>query len=61
MIVNGISLIFGGIFGFILGIALVKEHYGNECHRLQENIIRLEYDVQIAKYKRDNGGLEKND
>ena len=49
MIVDSISLIIGGIIGFILGIALVKEHYNNECHRLQENIIRLEYDAQIAK------------
>lgn len=49
MIVDIISLIIGGISGFILGIALVKEHYGNECHRLQENIIRLQYDAQIAK------------
>ena len=50
MIVDGISLILGGIFGFILGIALVKEHYSKRCHRLEENIIRLEYDAQIAKY-----------
>lgn len=50
LIVDGISLVLGGVFGFILGIALVKEHYGNECHRLQENIIRLEYDAQISKY-----------
>lgn len=49
MIVDSISLIIGGISGFILGIALVKEHYNNECHRLQENIIRLQYDAQIAK------------
>ena len=52
MIVDGISLIMGGIFGFILGIALVKDKYRKECHRLEENIIRLQYDAQIAKYKK---------
>lgn len=51
MIVDGISLIMGGIFGFILGIALVKDKYRKECHRLEENIIRLQYDARIAKYK----------
>ena len=51
MIVDSISLIIGGISGFILGIALVKEHYNKECHRLRENIIRLQYDARIAKYK----------
>lgn len=51
MIVDGISLVLGGMSGFILGIALVKEHYTSKCHKLEENIIRLQYDAQIARYK----------
>lgn len=30
---------------------LIKDKYRKECHRLEENIIRLQYDAQIAKYK----------
>lgn len=55
MIVDGISLIMGGIFGFILGIALIKEHYSNLCHEYKEDNIRLQYEVQMLKYVNERG------
>ena len=53
MIVDGISLILGGIFGFIIGIALVKETVNNQYHKLKEEYITLTYEKRLLEMEKD--------
>lgn len=47
MIVDAISLTLGGIFGFIIGIALIKETSAELVHEYKEENIRLQYEIEL--------------
>lgn len=46
MIIDAISLILGAVFGFIIGIALIKESSAKLVHEYKEENIRLQYEIR---------------
>ena len=47
------SLIIGAIFGFIIGIALIKETSNNLVHEYKEENLRLQYDIKALESHND--------
>lgn len=53
MMINIASLIIGAIFGFIIGIALIKETSNNLVHEYKEENLRLQYDIKALESHND--------